>query len=164
MEEQWKSVVGFENYEVSSFGNVRHKATPRGKKYGHNSKLSYKDYVYASFCVNGKRYRKTVHRLVASAFVPNPNNLPQVNHKDGNKHNNHIENLEWCTASQNAKHRVKVLKHHHDVSKRVLCVETGRIYHSLTEAAKDNGVVLNSIFQAVSRRNATCKGKHFKYY
>ena len=71
---------------------------PKLDKYG------YKTIVLSK---NGKRHNYTIHRLVAKAFIPNPNNLPQVNHKDGDKLNNNIENLEWCTCKENQKHKWK---------------------------------------------------------
>lgn len=61
-------------------------------------------YLYVVLCKNGEKKNFKVHRLVAMTFLDNPNNLPQINHIDGNKSNNHISNLEWCTASQNLKH------------------------------------------------------------
>lgn len=61
-------------------------------------------YKQASVMVNGKRYVRYIHRLVAECFIPNPNNYPQVNHLDGNKANNRVENLEWCSATENHLH------------------------------------------------------------
>ena len=65
------------------------------------------DYLRVSLFIDGKRTSKNVHRLVAETFIPNPDNLPQINHKDENKLNNHVENLEWVTPSQNANHATR---------------------------------------------------------
>ena len=62
-------------------------------------------YGFVSFSINGKVIEKTVHRIIAQHFIPNPNNFPEVNHKDRNKLNNNIDNLEWCTDRQNQNHR-----------------------------------------------------------
>ena len=67
-------------------------------------------YLIVSFCVDGVKSNHTVHRLVARAFIENELNKPQVNHKDGNKHNNNIDNLEWVTVSENGLHAYRVLK------------------------------------------------------
>ena len=64
-------------------------------------------YVFVMFNINGKSYRKTVHRIVAKSFIPNPENKEQVNHIDGNKQNNNISNLEWNTRSENMQHAYK---------------------------------------------------------
>ena len=110
MMEKWKDVVGYEGkYEVSNLGRVRslnYLRTGKAKllkqqvdKYGYKRMRLYKD---------GKAKSLLVHRLVAMAFLPNPNNLPMVNHKDENKTNNNVDNLEWCTASYNNNYGTKI--------------------------------------------------------
>jgi hypothetical protein len=94
-------VKGFEGlYEVDDQGNVYSLISNRFVDSG----LTSKKYKRVCLVTNGKRKFHHVHRLVAETFIPNPLNLPQVNHKDGNKQNNHVENLEWCSASDNMKH------------------------------------------------------------
>lgn len=100
--EIWKSVVGWEGlYEVSNLGNVR--TLHYKKPYLMHPVTDAKGYKRVSFVMpNSKRYKRYgVHRLVAEAFIPNPNNLPQINHKDENRVNNCVENLEWCTNKYN---------------------------------------------------------------
>ena len=95
--EEWKNVIGYEGlYEVSNIGNVR--SVIRNKLL----RLSKtKGYIQVYLYKNGIRTGLKVHRLVAQAFIPNPDNLPQVNHKDEDKTNNSVENLEWCNAKYN---------------------------------------------------------------
>ena len=97
--EYWKPVVGYEgHYQVSNFGRV--KSIKFGKEIILKQKI--KDgYYYVGLSKNGIVKNYFVHRLVAEAFIPNPNNLPQVNHKDENKLNNSVDNLEWCDAKYN---------------------------------------------------------------
>ena len=95
--EEWKDIIGYEGlYQVSNLGRVRRS----GKilKGGYNNK----GYHTINLCKKGISKSFFVHRLVAIAFIPNPNNLPIVNHKDENPKNNCIENLEWCTYKYNA--------------------------------------------------------------
>lgn len=108
--EEWRPIVGYEGlYEVSNFGNVRSLDRLRKGAYGKLQKCygkaikgtNRKGYIEVGLCNNGKYSIVGVHRLVASAFIPNPNNLPCVNHKDENKTNNFVENLEWCNYSYN---------------------------------------------------------------
>ena len=104
--EIWKDVVGYEGlYQVSNLGNA--KALNFKNKRGFNAILKNdicKGYHQITIYKNRKGNRFKVHRLVAFAFIPNPNNFPQINHKDGNKENNDVVNLEWCTNSHNQKH------------------------------------------------------------
>ena len=99
--EIWKPLKGLvENgdyYEVSNFGNVRNIKTGKILKPG---KIQ-SGYLLVSLCKNGKTKKFLVHRLVAITFLPNPENLPEVNHKDENKENNSLQNLEWCDRKYN---------------------------------------------------------------
>lgn len=96
--EEWKNVIGYEGlYEVSNKGNVRNVRRNTLLKL---SKTNY-GYIQVHLYKNGIRTGLRVHRLVAEAFIPNPDNLPQVNHKDEDKTNNNVTNLEWCTVKYN---------------------------------------------------------------
>lgn len=102
--EYWKPVVGYEElYQVSNWGRV--KSLPRNGtvKYARILKpgTNRYGYLYVNLCKDGKVKTFTVHRLVAEAFLPNPDNLPCINHKDECKTNNNVDNLEWCTYEYN---------------------------------------------------------------
>lgn len=106
--EEWVKVAGFPDYEVSSLGGIR-PVVARFKK----NKNGLVQYMHGNYATIGLRCRETglhktltVHRLVATAFVPNPEKMPCVNHKDGNKLNNIRENLEWVTYKQNTAHAI----------------------------------------------------------
>lgn len=100
--EFWKKHPDIEKIEVSSFGRVR---SVKGHYYkGSHDRVGY---LKSCFRINGKFVNKKVHRLVAETFIPNPNNLPQVNHKDCNRANNNASNLEWCDGTYNSQYREK---------------------------------------------------------
>lgn len=112
-EELWKDIKKYEGlYQVSNYGNVksldRYVENYKGKKrFIKGRVLSQEDvhgYLRVELSKDGKRKMFRVHRLVAMAFIENPGNLPEVNHIDENKKNNHEENLEWCTCQQNQNH------------------------------------------------------------
>ena len=96
--EEWKNVIGYEGlYEVSNMGNVRN---VRRNKLLKLTKTYY-GYIQVNLYKNGIRTGLRVHRLVAQAFLPNPDNLPEVNHLDEDKTNNRVDNLEWCDRKYN---------------------------------------------------------------
>lgn len=107
MTEIWKKIKDFPNYEVSNLGNVRsvkHFDSMDRVKGGQPLKACFDgkgNYLHVNLYANGKQTTKNVHRLVAEAFVDNPGNLPEVNHKDEDKCNNAASNLEWCTHIYN---------------------------------------------------------------
>lgn len=103
---KWKDVPGYEGlYQVSNFGEVR-SLFYRGKENVRVLKpaANKKGYLHVVLSKDGKTYTAQVHRLVAIAFIPNPNKLPVVNHIDWNKQNNRVDNLEWCTVKYNCLH------------------------------------------------------------
>lgn len=107
--EIWKDVVGFEGrYQVSDQGRIRSIQTNHGKYQERLLALRKRSdtchYLYAQFWVKDKPFREAVHRAVAKAFIPNPDHKPMVNHIDGNKENNTLNNLEWVTCSENHRH------------------------------------------------------------
>ena len=124
-----------------------------------------KGYRRVSFCINGKIIKKMVHRLVAEAFIPNPTNLPEVNHKDGDKSNNMVLNLEWCDCFTNIHHAFDNGLRSHCAPKRVLCVETGVVFPSIVAASQWCGASSSRISRICSgtRGFYTAKGYHWRY-
>lgn len=110
--EEWKTISGYENYQVSNFGKVKSLGNDKAKKEKIlKSSTTKKGYQIVGLFKDKKRKLLYVHRLVANAFIPNPNNLPQVNHKDENPSNNHISNIEWCDCKYNINYGSWIEKH-----------------------------------------------------
>ena len=111
-EEVWRNVVGYEGlYMVSNLGNFR--SFPKKSRHCDECEMTKRvgsgGYLYVHLRKDGKSCTKLVHRLVAEAFIENDRNKSQVNHLDGNKQNNNVENLEWVTCSENQIHAYRVL-------------------------------------------------------
>ena len=133
--EIWKDIKGYEGlYQISNTGRVW---SVQRQKYlmAYIANGYYKVDLYAK---NGKRKKEYVHRLVALAFIDNPNNLPQVNHIDGNKINDNVENLEWVTVKENMYHSYHTLQNTKGCYEGmpVYCVEMDRVFKSGIEAAR----------------------------
>jgi len=108
----WKKVKGF-NYSVSDIGEIRNDETGMILK----PKNHPSGYFYIGLHKDRKKYGFKIHRLVAEAFIKNPENKPQVNHINGIKNNNRVENLEWNTATENIRNAIKLFGKHHFVTK-----------------------------------------------
>lgn len=162
--EIWKDVKGFEGlYQVSSFGMV--KSLPKN---GRKAKIlvPIKDrggYYYTHLCKNGKCAAYKMHRLVALTFLPNPHSFQTVNHVDGDKTNNRVNNLEWCSLHYNLWHERNILKITGRVPKKVLCVETGEIFNTAKDAANNVKVCKQMISFACCGRRKTAGGYHWRY-
>lgn len=170
--EIWKDVQGFEGYyQVSNQGRI--KSLSRKVKCGVSNfymtreiilspSLDKKGYYRVNLSKNSQRKTCLVHVLVASAFIPNPESKPQVNHKNGIKTDNTENNLEWATNQENIQHAYN--NGLHPNGKRVLCVDTGKIYMTASEAGRDIGLLDPTPVQLVCRgKRRRTKGLRFKY-
>lgn len=102
--EIWKDIAGYEGlYQISNFGRVK-RTYRNGNVKILKSWINRQGYLIVDLCKNSKRKHFPVHRLVAQAFIPNPENKPEPNHEDGNKFNNHVSNLKWVTRAENVQH------------------------------------------------------------
>lgn len=162
--EEWKVIKDYPMYEVSSEGRIRSYYNGSHGRRIIPKILSLKTdrigYTFIHLKNESGRKPLRVHRLVAEAFIPNPNNLPEVNHKDENKSNNSVYNLEWCKRLYN----VRYSKVWESNERAVLqYTETGifiKEYKSLSEAARDNNITPQSIFVAI--KNNWCSA-NFKW-
>lgn len=183
-EERWLPVVGYEGvYVVSSLGRVRlleHSFVRRnGSFFSVRSKIKkpYKDrhgYLQVRLQKNQKGKNKSVHRLVAEAFIPNPDNKPEVNHKNGVRTDNRIENLEWVSRNENIQHSYDFLGHKrlhrfgrdNPNCKIVLKIKDGVIiqeFFGAKAAAESVGACVSSIQRACTDKIKTCKGFVWKH-
>ena len=188
--EEWRDVVGYEGYyQVSNLGRIR--SLDRAVRHAYRGTQSIKGHILTPCRGNGPYYSVMlskdgkakslrVHRLVATAFVPNPDRLNCVNHKDGDKLNNSASNLEWCTHRHNTQHAIdhKLLtydnsgfstwseesrKHYSRVRKRAIIRSDGKRYESTADAAKDLGVTYSAVMHVLRGLNETCRGFKFSY-
>lgn len=142
MEEVWKDIKGYEGmYQVSSFGRV--KSIPRYRVSGKIMDVACNGHYWRiKLSKNGKSRRVMLHRIIAEAFIPNPENKPQVNHINGNKKDNSIENLEWVTISENQIHAIKTglrpIKT--KTGTKVINTKTMRVFESIKEASREKGI------------------------
>lgn len=165
MKEIWKDIDGYDGrYQVSNMGRVK-SVKPRGEDIE----------IVFSCCPNAAGYpvvnlqkdkkKKTffVHRLVALAFIPNPNNFKLINHKNEIKSDNRAENLEWCDAKYNSQYSYRLHSNVRNRGKRVRCVETGIVYPSIGNA----GFCLNTNYQNISRacriKTRTAASYHWEF-
>lgn len=164
--ERWRLIRNFINYEVSDFGRVRNKETHCIIK----PQLGSSGYLTVRIRKHHGDYDKpalNVHRLVAEAFLDGGGSDLQVNHKDGNKLNNHVDNLEWCTRKENAQHAMRMglfSPEPPDPSKRkVRIVESGETFGSIRDCARALNVAEQHIWACLNGRRNTRNGLHFEY-
>jgi hypothetical protein len=175
-----KEIKDFPGYYITICGKIW--SAPKQGRGGHNGKwlkpqkLRCKDgsyYLRVELSKNGKIKNKQIHRLVAEAYIPNPDEKPEVNHKDTDKTNNSVLNLEWNTSGENEQHawdnglrenaRKAISKAVSKAqSKKVVCIETGEIFSSARAASKHIGLSTGAVSQSI-RDRCRAGGYHWKY-
>ena len=181
--ENWKDIKGYEGfYQVSDCGNVR--SLERDVYYSNGAVHHLKEkilvpnldrggYQNVGLYKNGEIKKMRVHRLVAEAFLPNPENEPQINHKDEVKINNSVENLEWCTASYNINfgtRNVRMIQNRRSYklgdspsAKAVFCVELNKTFDCAKRAGEELGIDSSAIGKACKGKLKTTGGFHWRY-
>lgn len=169
MNEIWKDIKGFESYQVSNLGRVKslnYNKTGKEQILTTNGKDKC-GYLHVVLCKKGKHKDCFVHRLVADAFIPNPNNLPCVNHKDECKTNNVVTNLEWCTHKYNTNYGTRNERSAKARSKPVYqYTKDGtlvRSYPSIMEVERQTGYYRGPICNCCNGKNKTAYGYVWSY-
>lgn len=148
---EWRSIPSTPNHEVSSIGEVV--SFNKGIITLMKPQVHHQGYLTLMITINNKRVKKRIHRSVAEAFIPNPENKPEVNHKNGIKADNTIENLEWCTGSENSKHALRIgLKTMPTRSRKIINTKTKEIYPSVKAAAKSCGFSMDYVWSMINGR------------
>lgn len=180
-QEEWKPIAGYEGlYEVSNRGRVRslHRP-PYGRVLKPIPRVMTENLTYAQvgLCKHGVSRVTHIHRLVALAFIPNPDAKPQVNHKDGNGMNNDLDNLEWATISENGLHAYRVLGREvwqkgmmggdapcaRPVLQKTLDGTVVKLWPSIIEAEREGGFVNSCVTRTCQGENKTHKGFKWEY-
>lgn len=164
MNEIWKSID--DRYSVSNLGRIK-------SSYANKERIlkPFKDvrgYLKVDLRSPGKRKTMSVHRLVALAFIPNPNNLPEVNHKDECKENNCVDNLEWCDTPYNCNYGTRNKRKADGCKKKVYSIDKNGVityYNSRNEAAELTGIPAANISKVLSNNypHKTAGGKQWFY-
>ncbi|UBH21594.1 NUMOD4 motif-containing HNH endonuclease [Macrococcus armenti] len=169
MEEIWKPANGYEGYyEVSNKGRLRsveRKVTYKdGRTFKYKSRLikgrlDQKGYVLYGLNVSGKKSSKRIHRIVAEAFIPNPYNKETVNHIDGNKENNHVDNLEWATYSENTRkaYEIGLFEQSKKISRDRFLGNEYRAKPVILEIKETNEILVFNSAREASRYIGKCK-------
>lgn len=175
MEELWKDIRGYEGlYQVSNLGRIKslnynHRNIEQVRKLD----ISNKGYPCILLSKNGKHKKRSVHRIVAETFIPNLGNLPQVNHIDGNKQNNNVNNLEWVTNGENEKHaydmnlKKKNCGKKNGMAKSVIQYDLDNNfiaeYQTINEAHQKTKIAVDTIIRSCKNRTKRHNKFIFKY-
>lgn len=159
VQEIWKDIPDYEGlYKVSNFGNI--KSVRKNK-----IMVPYSNHGYLQLCLRKNNIAKTykVHRLVAQAFIPNPNNLPCINHKDENPSNNYVNNLEWCSVEYNIKYGTRTEKTQKEIKQYDLDGNFIKNWKSIIEIERVMNIPHNNIIYCCQNKRKTAGNYMWKY-
>lgn len=156
--EYWRVIPSFPIYSASNYGRIRNDGTGRIM----HVYVGTRGYLMLTLRRDGKQITQSVHRLVAEAFLGGPHPGLDVNHIDGDKTNNYIENLEWCTREENVRHAVNTGLRKGPRRKPVYIVETGEEFDSIRACADYFGVDVSCIIWAM-KHSGIYRGYHIEY-
>lgn len=167
MQEIWRDIEGYEGlYQVSNMRRVK----SLGNEFSRKEKIlkprkSKDGYLQLQLHKEGECKDYRVHRLVGQAFLENPEELPEINHKDEDKINNCVENLEWCSSKYNKNYGTRNKRVSKSLSKPLMCVETNEIFNSAQEAQEQTGIDASSIGKCANHRKYfhTARRLHWQY-
>lgn len=151
-----KDIQGYEGkYAVTSCGKVWSYKNQKFLSPWTNGK----GYLLVTLCADGKTKNHRIHRLVAEAYIPNPEGKPQVNHLDENKINNSVNNLEWATAKENINYGTRTQR----TMKKVYCVELDKVFNSISIAANELGLYQSNISSCLRGKIKSTGGYRWRY-
>lgn len=159
MNKERRKISGFPRYEVTTYGDVFNQNGLKLKQ--EKTKNGYLRVSLSNDKIKHKRM--SVHRLVAEAFIQNPNNLPQVDHKNEIKTDNSVSNLRWSTPLDNLEHSRVIEKASKAKLAKVRCVTTGEVFNSIKEASEHYGLCHSNIVACCNGRRNTCGGMKWEY-
>lgn len=175
MQEVWRDILGYEGYyQASSLGHVRsstREITQKGHKSCYTRIMNGKticprkqnsNYDLVWLSKDGEVHPQLVHRLVAQTFIINSDNKPCVNHINGNKSDNRVDNLEWCYYSENIKHSHNIAGRKR-TAKFIVCVELNRTFQGITDAASKLNINRCSISHALNGKSKSAGGFKWRF-
>ena len=155
--EAWKDIEGYEGlYQVSNFGKVKSLKTNKILKPAPNSC----GYLQVALSKDGKAKKFYVHRLVATTFLSNKEELPEIDHINNDKKDNRVANLQWISKVENNRKKQSGIM----IPRKVICIETDEVFESVTAAANYVNRGITTMSRHLNGETNTCAGKHFKYY
>ena len=163
MSEIWKPIPNWEEYQISNLGRIK-SFYIRWKEPKLLKQQKDKDgYWKVALSKNNKSYNFQVHRLLALTFIPNPNNYAYINHKNENKSDNTLDNLEWCDFTYNCVYGTARKRASEKCFKRIKCIETGEEFKSLKEASKILNISNNKLSRIINHKGGFYENRHYKY-
>ena len=176
LDNDWRNIPGFPHYKINRAGQIKRLDAIIRDSNGIdfyrkgrilNNRKHKNGYIQTTLTENGVQYTRFIHTILAKVFIPNPYNLPLVNHIDENPSNNDLSNLEWCDYSYNTKHSInKIRKGHEKEQKAVYRIDVNTReevrYNGIREAARENKIYHSNIRYAILH-NSRCAGYKWRY-